>query len=85
MKKIILYLPLAGLLMGSTCKKSSFSCDCTASNGTNGGYAVQNQYYSDDISKTDATNQCDSWINVQQANLQQAGGTASVNCILEEH
>jgi hypothetical protein len=84
MKKIILYLPFTVLLLSSTCKKSTYSCECTASNGTNGGYAVQSQYYGD-ISQTSASSQCSSWINVQQANLQQAGGTASVNCVVVEN
>jgi hypothetical protein len=82
MKKIILCLPLILLLIAPACKNGDYTCVCTVSGGTTGGYTVQNDSYKDD-DKADAIDDCSSWMNEQQANLQQAGGTGTVNCVLE--
>jgi hypothetical protein len=83
MKKVLLFLPLTGLLLSSTCKKSTYICMCSIS-GTNGGYAVTNQSEGQ-ISQTDANNLCSSWENEQQSYVGAAGGTGTVNCSLSEH
>lgn len=81
MKRITLLVCVIALACFASCGKK-YNCVCTATGGTNGGYAVQNESLGK-ISFTDAEGQCSSWENIQQAGIDNAHGTDSVVCVVQ--